>query len=330
MNYTGRVDGLKGEKMKAPASVIQWLADSEYPWVRRIARDELGAEINEPGLDKAVLESQLIQQIVSILHGDWPLLKGHNKADHPLNLLRMLHELGGSSVAPILTPLLDKIFGRVSPEGLPLTEVIEGRWGSKPGEPWMWYACDAPLYVGVAARIGMIDEHRVRRAAEAILAQSRDNSWGCLSSRSDFRGPGRKDDPCPIAILDALYALAPFKEYADHPTLAKGVDVLLTHAERGYDHKLFMFGAGRKLFRLKYPHAWYDLANLLSVLAMIPAGRSEPRTQKLAERVLEQADDNGFFTPGSIYMAWKGNDFGQKKQPSPTLTARLWTILQRL
>jgi len=316
--------------MKASASVVQWLAGSEYPWVRRIARDELGAAVDEPGLDEAVLASPLIQWIVELLHGNWLMVKGHNKSDHPLNLLRMLHELGGSSVDSILAEMLDRVFGRVSAEGLPLTEVIEGRWGSKPGEPWMWYACDAPLYVGVAARVGMLDDPRVRRAAETILAQSRDNGWGCLSSRSDFRGPGRKADPCPIAILDALYALAPFDEYADHPTLATGVNVLLTHAERGYDHKLFMFGAGRKLFRLKYPHAWYDLANLLSVLAMVPAGRSEPRTARLAERILEQADNDGFFTPGSIYMAWKGYDFGQKKQPSPTLTARLWAILQRL
>ncbi len=316
--------------MQTPTSVVQWLAGSEHPWVRRIARDELGAEVNEPGLDEAVLNSELIQRIVERLHGDWLMLKGHNKSDHPLNLLRLLHELGGSAVDSILAEMLDRVFGRLSPEGLPLTEVIEGRWGSKPGEPWMWYACDAPLYVAVATRVGMAEDSRVRQAAEVILKQSRENGWGCLSSRSDFRGPGRKADPCPIAILDALYALAPFAEYADHPALATGVDVLLTHAERGYDHKLFMFGAGRKLFRLKYPHAWYDLANLLSVLVMVPAGRDEPRTQKLAERILEQADDDGLFTPGSIYMAWKGDDFGQKKQPSPTLTARLWAILQQL
>ena len=33
-----------------------------------------------------------------------------------------------------------------------------------------------------------------------------------------------------------------------------------------------------------------------------------------------QADEQGRFAPRSVWMAWKGWDFGQKKQPSPTVT----------
>ncbi|MCD4733135.1 hypothetical protein K8R78_02730 [bacterium] len=113
--------------MKTPPKVVQWLAGSEYPWVRRITRDELGAEVSEPALNEAVLESTLIRRIVELLHGNWLMVKGHNKSDHPLNLLRMLHQLGGGAADSLLAEMLDRVFGRVSPEGLPLTEVIEGR-----------------------------------------------------------------------------------------------------------------------------------------------------------------------------------------------------------
>jgi len=133
-----------------------------------------------------------------------------------------------------------------------------------------------------------------------------------------------------MAILDCIYALAPYPDLAGCPAVAAGVDTVHKHLAFAYDHKLFMFGAGRKFWRLRYPHAWYDAASVLSVLVMVDAGREDPRTGEMARRVLETADEMGRFNPLSIYMAWKGTDFGRKKEPSPTLTARIWTILNQL
>lgn len=314
--------------MQVPRETLAWLTGADEPWVRRIVRDQFDAKVDEPGLDDAVCDHGLIRDLVRRIEEPWPVLKGHNKSDHPLNLLRLLWELGGGAVEDRVRGVLGKIFSGDSADGLPLTL----QSGYKLPEPIPgWIMCDAPLYVGLAARVGMADDPRVRRAAEAVAGLAQSDGWGCVHRLEGFtRGPGRKGDPCPMAILDALYALAPFPDIAGCPAVAAGVDTVHKHLVFAYDHKLFMFGAGRKFWRLRYPHAWYDAASVLSVLVMVDAGREDHRTSEMARRVLETADEMGRFTPLSIYMAWKGTDFGRKKEPSPTLTARMWTILNQL
>jgi hypothetical protein len=43
-----------------------------------------------------------------------------------------------------------------------------------------------------------------------------------------------------------------------------------------------------------------------------------------------KADDLGRFTPESVWMAWKGWDFGQKKEPSRWITLIAQRTFQRL
>jgi hypothetical protein len=46
--------------------------------------------------------------------------------------------------------------------------------------------------------------------------------------------------------------------------------------------------------------------------------------------VVSKADDDGCFTPESIWTAWKDWDFGQKKIPSRGLTLFIQRILKRI
>jgi hypothetical protein len=46
--------------------------------------------------------------------------------------------------------------------------------------------------------------------------------------------------------------------------------------------------------------------------------------------VAGQDDADGRFTPGSVWEAWKGWDFGQKKVPSRTLTVAVHRMISRL
>jgi hypothetical protein len=43
-----------------------------------------------------------------------------------------------------------------------------------------------------------------------------------------------------------------------------------------------------------------------------------------------QADENGFYTAGSMYTAWKGWSFANKKEPSPWLTFLVKRIEHRM
>jgi hypothetical protein len=46
--------------------------------------------------------------------------------------------------------------------------------------------------------------------------------------------------------------------------------------------------------------------------------------------IIQQADDSGRYTAGSMYRAWKGWSFADKKQPSPWLTFLVERIQKRL
>lgn len=53
------------------------------------------------------------------------------------------------------------------------------------------------------------------------------------------------------------------------------------------------------------------------------------RLAAMVEMVKAKAGDDGRFTSESVWMAWKGWDFGQKREPSPWLTFSARRMLAR-
>jgi len=49
----------------------------------------------------------------------------------------------------------------------------------------------------------------------------------------------------------------------------------------------------------------------------------------MVQVILDQADDLGRYTASSMYLAWKGWSFADKKQPSPWLTFLVKRIEKR-
>jgi hypothetical protein len=58
----------------------------------------------------------------------------------------------------------------------------------------------------------------------------------------------------------------------------------------------------------------------MDVLSQIPEVREEGSVREMAEIIENKADSGGRFTPESIWMDWRGWDFGQKREPSRWLT----------
>jgi len=54
------------------------------------------------------------------------------------------------------------------------------------------------------------------------------------------------------------------------------------------------------------------------------------RLQEIVQLVQLKADSEGKYTPESEWTAWKGWDFGQKKQPSRWLTFLALRTLKRV
>ncbi len=55
-------------------------------------------------------------------------------------------------------------------------------------------------------------------------------------------------------------------------------------------------------------------------LSRFPFVHADSRFQEIVETITAQADEEGRYTAASMYRAWKGWSFADKKKPSPWLT----------
>jgi hypothetical protein len=105
--------------------------------------------------------------------------------------------------------------------------------------------------------------------------------------------------------------------------------MLLWHWEHQAGRKLYLFGIGTDFRRLKYPFVWYDISHIVDVLSRFPLVHADPRFRAMLAAVTVQADETGRYTASSMYRAWQGWSFADKKRPSPWLTFLVWRILKR-
>ena len=145
-----------------------------------------------------------------------------------------------------------------------------------------------------------------------------------------FKGPGRRGDPCPYANLITLKAISMLPSELTSDTAKTGTEILLRHWEHHYDRKLYLFNVGTDYRKLKYPYVWYDILHVAEVLSRFPFLHSDARFQELVSAITEQADEEGRYTAKSMYMAWKGWSFADKKNPSPWLTFLVERIKHRM
>jgi hypothetical protein len=171
----------------------------------------------------------------------------------------------------------------------------------------------------------------VARAIDHLASLIEENGWRCAASPqlSKFMGPGCKTDPCPMANVYALKALS-LSPLADSPAARAGVEMLLWHWAHQGERKLFMFGIGTDFRKLKYPFVWYDIVHVVDVLSRFSTVHADPRFQEMVAAITAQADEKGRYTASSMYRAWKGWSFADKKHPSPWLTFLVLRVLKRL
>jgi hypothetical protein len=180
--------------------------------------------------------------------------------------------------------------------------------------------------------LGLGSDPRVQRAAEHLAGLAEENGWRCCASSElgKFKGPGRWADPCPIANVYALKALSLAPSLVDSPATRAGTEMLLWHWAHQKERKLYLFGIGTDFRKLKYPYVWYDVLHVADVLTRFPFVREDPRLAEMIEAIVVQADEHGRYTATSMYRAWKGWSFADKKEPSPWLTFLVQRILKRV
>jgi hypothetical protein len=87
---------------------------------------------------------------------------------------------------------------------------------------------------------------------------------------------------------------------------------------------------GTDFAKLKAPLMWYDILHVTDVLTPFEWLRTDKRLREMVAVVESKADDQGRFTPESIWQAWREWDFGQKREPSSWLTLIARRTLMRM
>ena len=319
--------------------VHDWLLNSAEPWTRYRALIDL---YHLPGDSPEVVEARadMIRhpQVRALMTkaASWPCdqpLKRHNDAKHPMYALTTLADFGIHYRDLDMLDTIGAVTAHQSPEGPFEVEMqLYKRFTGIDGVYWTWMACDSPLIYALAA-MGMRDSYNVQRAVDFLLRSMRENGWGCCAAPifgEKFRGPGKVGDPCPIVNVDALKILSLFPDLYLGEEAQAGTEMLLHHYELRGQKKHYLFGIGSDFHKLKYPFIWYDLLHVTDVLSRFPFAHHDPRFLDMLHALTDQADDDGRYTATSMYRAWKGWSFADKKQPSRWLTFLVQRIQHRV
>ena len=318
--------------------LTHWLLQSDEPWTRyRTLVDLLDRPEDDPEVQAAraeMLAHPQVQELVAEAVA-WPgyPIKRHNDARHPIYKWSTLADFGVRAGDPGMGEGVEAVMAHQSPEGAFQSTVnISRAFGGTGEDTWTWVLCDAPTLLYSLLTMGVRDDERVQRAVAHLVGQIDENGWRCTAAPelAKFRGPGRKDDPCPIANVYALKALAQVPELLNSPAAQTGAEMLLWHWEHRAERKMYLFGIGTDFRKLKYPFVWYDVLHVVDVLSRFPFVHADPRFQEMVETITAQADEAGRYTASSMYRAWKGWSFADKKHPSPWLTLLALRITRRI
>ena len=333
---------------------IEWLLKSDEPWTRyRTLVDLLDRPEGDNQVQAARGKTLAHPQVQALIAeaGTWPCrpLTRHSDASHPIYKLSTLADFGlragETDVVADIDAGIEAVMAHQSPEGAFQSLVnVPKAFGGTGEDMWTWMLCDAPtlLYALLAMGAqgtapGLDDDPRVQRAVDHLVGLVEENGWRCAAARElgKFRGPGRKHDPCPIVNVFALKALAQASargkpELLGSPAAHAGAEMLLWHWEHQAERKIYMFGIGTDFRKLKYPFVWYNVLHVVDVLSRFPFVHADPRCREMVETITAQADEDGRYTAGSMYRAWKGWSFADKKRPSPWLTFLVRRIQKRV
>ncbi len=283
---------------------------------------------------RRMVEDRKIQRLLQELT-NWPgqVLHSHKSASQPYHKLSFVADIGFAKDDPNIQAIANRIFEHQSDEGpFQLPTIVPTHFGGSGVETWAWALCDAPVIVYSLAKLGYGGDARVQRAVKFLAALASENGWHCVVSKElgKFRGPGRKDDPCPYAALAMLKMLSQFEEWRNSKEAHLGAECLLNLWERSLELHPYMFFMGTDFRKLKAPFVWYDILHVLDVLSSCCWFKGDPRLLNMANLVKSKADAEGKYTPESEWKAWSGWDFAHKKQPSQWLTLLVLRALRRI
>jgi len=313
---------------------IDFLLNAE-PWIEYTVRvNHLNEEKSTlASLRALTLQDDRIQAYLRDINDfHSTVVSTHKNPDLSVNKLIFLLELGLDRDVPEIDAAINAILCNKDNNGVYLSQVnIPKHFGGSGENTFGWCLCDAPHLAYALLKAGVEYDGQIKQGVDYLASLIRENGYPCAVSQQfgKFRGPGRKDDCCPYATLLMLKLFSQIPEYKESDQANVCIETLLNLWEASREQHPYMFYMGTDFRKLKAPVIWYDVLHVVDVLSQFSYAVNDKRFLEMIAIIKSKMDDEGCFTPESIYLKCKGFDFGQKKTPSAYLTYRCALVLKR-
>jgi hypothetical protein len=314
-----------------------WLLKSD-PWTEyRTRLDLLGQLPEEPEVQSArecMIKHPKVRALLNSLAA-WPgpVVNSHKNAGALFHLLPFIADLGLTQNDEPLPEVITKVLEHVSEEGpFQVTMNIPIHFGGTGVDSLAWALCDSPRTIYALAKLGLQDHIKVSKARDYLMGLVRDNGFPCAVSKElgKFRGPGRKDDPCPYATLIMLELMSLYDDLRISEMAKDLVESLLGIWENSLTRHPYMFFMGTDFRKLKAPLTWFDILHVADTLSNFPFAVQDKRFIQMLEVMESKASTDGKFIPESVWKAWGDWEFGQKKDASPWITFLVWRTIKKV
>ena len=316
--------------------MIEKLLSVSEPWLQYAIKLNLLNESKESlaNLKNEALKDNKIQvylRDISNFHS--MLVSNHKNPELPIHKLLFLLDLGFDMDIPEIENAISQLMSHKDKYGIyqSLTNIPK-HFGGTGEDIFSWCLCDAPLLFLALQKAKVDYQQHIKPGVDYLIALNRPQGFPCSVSEElgKFRGPGRKDDCCPYVTLIMLNLLSYIDEYKNSDIARKGIDVILSLWENSLERHPYMFYMGTDFRKLKAPAIWYDIVSVANCLSKFEYAKADTRFHEMVDIIKAKKDENGLFTPESIYQKCKGWDFGQKKTISPYLSFLCIRILERV
>ena len=319
---------------KLKRNPIDWLL-SGNPWTRRMTLTGLLDEKND---------SAEVVQAVDDLHNDamvgrlmeeargWFAVppKRHDDARMSHYQLKMLADFGFDASHGTIKAITQSAMDHVENGHFAIKQALPEK-GSRQQiddrfDEWHALPCDSPLISTTLYRLGNRSQALMDSIESMKAKWNTETGWFChlffVESQHKKHGIG-----CMMAGLQALELFSLFPDSENDVFIGNAFAPLEYHKQ--YGKSLYYFGRSKRFWSLKYPFVWYNALYVADVLSRFDRFKEELLLKEIVEWIVESQDDNGRFTPTSMFMHYKDWDFSNKKEPSPWVTFLCCKILKR-
>jgi hypothetical protein len=316
-------------------NILPYLLGSE-PWLEYAVSFALLAENRqclEPLKQRVLQDDKIKAYLTDIRNFHSAVVSTHKNPGLSVHKLLFLLDIGLQTDVPEIAAAIGYIMSHKDVNGVYQSHInVPKHFGGTGQDSFGWCLCDAPLLLTALLRAGIPYDNRIRPGVAHLGSLYRSGAFPCVVSPElgRFRGPGRKEDCCPYATLIMLRLFAHIPEYADSEMAKRCADTLLSLWENSRNAHPYMFYMGTDFRKLKAPLVWYDVVSVADVLILFRFAREDSRFAGMLSVIESKQDNEGLYTPESVYLKCSAWDFGQKKTPSPYLTHCCERILKRM